>query len=64
MFQVRGVARNPLEHPHRGGNNQHVGKASKVWRGASVSKKVALVADRRTGRIKRGKVLSGGKDEK
>merc|ERR1711874_836555 len=32
--KVRGVARNPVEHPHGGGNHQHIGKASTVWRGA------------------------------
>ena len=39
-FQVRGVAMNPVEHPHGGGNHQHIGKASTVKRGASSGKKV------------------------
>merc|ERR1712080_363598 len=26
--KVRGVAMNPVEHPHGGGNHQHIGKAS------------------------------------
>merc|ERR1712130_641933 len=33
--KVRGVAMNPVEHPHGGGNHQHIGKASTVKRGAS-----------------------------
>ena len=46
---------NPVEHPHGGGNHQHIGKASTVWRGASAGKKVGLIAARRTGRIRGGK---------
>ena len=42
-FQVRGVAMNPVEHPHGGGNHQHIGKASTVKRGASSGKKVKLI---------------------
>ena len=26
LEQVRGVAMNPVEHPHGGGNHQHIGK--------------------------------------
>uniref|UniRef100_A0A8D8UAL6 Large ribosomal subunit protein uL2 n=1 Tax=Cacopsylla melanoneura TaxID=428564 RepID=A0A8D8UAL6_9HEMI len=54
--KVRGVAMNPVEHPHGGGNHQHIGKASTVKRGASAGKKVGLIAARRTGRIRGGKV--------
>ena len=61
-LQVRGVAMNPVEHPHGGGNHQHIGKASTVWRGASAGKKIGLIAARRTGRIRGGKVLN--KDDK
>src|SRR5436190_10827737 len=39
--KVRGVAMNPVEHPHGGGNHQHIGKASTVRRGASAGKKVS-----------------------
>jgi len=52
---VRGVCMNPVEHPHGGGNHQHIGKASTVKRGASAGKKVGLIAARRTGRIRGGK---------
>ncbi|KAH9405007.1 PREDICTED: 60S ribosomal protein L8-like [Rhagoletis zephyria] len=53
--KVRGVAMNPVEHPHGGGNHQHIGKASTVRRDASAGKKVGLIAARRTGRIRGGK---------
>merc|ERR1712026_538990 len=59
-----GVAMNPVEHPHGGGNHQHIGKASTVWRGASAGKKVGLIAARRTGRIRGGKVIGGGDKDK
>merc|ERR1719322_2204760 len=53
--KVRGVAMNPVEHPHADGYHQHIGKASTVKRGASSGKKVGLIAARRTGRIRGGK---------
>jgi large subunit ribosomal protein L8e len=60
--KVRGVAMNPVEHPHGGGNHQHIGKPSTIKRGASAGKKVGLIAARRTGRIRGGK-KSTDKDE-
>merc|ERR1712228_894843 len=33
--KVRGVAMNPVEHPHGGGNHQHIGMASTVRRDTS-----------------------------
>ncbi|XP_013786322.1 60S ribosomal protein L8 [Limulus polyphemus] len=50
--KVRGVAMNPVEHPHGGGNHQHIGKASTVRRDTSAGRKVGLIAARRTGRIR------------
>lgn len=41
--KVRGVAMNPVEHPHGGGNHQHIGKASTVRRDASAGRKVQFV---------------------
>lgn len=41
--KVRGVAMNPVEHPHGGGNHQHIGKASTVKRGTSAGRKVCLL---------------------
>jgi len=52
--KVRGVAMNPVEHPHGGGNHQHVGHATTVARNSPAGKKVGLIAARRTGRIRGG----------
>jgi large subunit ribosomal protein L8e len=49
---VRGVAMNPVEHPHGGGNHQHIGKPSTVSRYTPAGRKVGLIAARRTGRIR------------
>ncbi|ETV86583.1 60S ribosomal protein L8 [Aphanomyces astaci] len=49
---VRGVAMNPVEHPHGGGNHQHIGHPSTVKRDAPAGKKVGLIAARRTGRLR------------
>jgi len=48
--RVRGVAMNPVEHPHGGGNHQHIGKPSTVSRKTTAGRKVGLIAARRTGR--------------
>jgi large subunit ribosomal protein L8e len=50
--RVRGVAMNPVEHPHGGGNHQHIGHPSTVSREKSHGKKVGLIAARRTGLIR------------
>merc|ERR1712180_365236 len=60
--KVRGVAMNPVEHPHGGGNHQHIGMASTVRRDTSAGRKVGLIAARRTGRLTGAK--NKGKDEK
>jgi len=52
--KVRGVAMNPVEHPHGGGNQQHIGHASTIRRDAPPGKKVGLIAARRTGRLRGG----------
>lgn len=57
--KVRGVAMNPVEHPHGGGNHQHVGKATTVKRDTPAGRKVGLIAARRTGRLRGGS--TGGK---
>ncbi|MFC2174928.1 50S ribosomal protein L2 [archaeon] len=49
---VRGVAMNPIEHPH-GGSQHHAGKATTVKRSTSPGRKVGHIAARRTGRKKR-----------
>merc|ERR1712080_185370 len=55
---VRGVAMNPVEHPHGGGNHQHIGMASTVKWNASAGRKVGLIAARRTGRVRGGKKVT------
>jgi len=50
--KTRGVAMNPVEHPHGGGNHQHIGHASTVSRHASAGQKVGLIAARRTGLLR------------
>jgi large subunit ribosomal protein L8e len=56
---VRGVAMNPVDHPHGGGNHQHIGHPATVRRDTSAGAKVGLIAARRTGRLHGG----AGKDE-
>lgn len=58
--KVRGVCMNPVEHPHGGGNHQHIGMASTVNRYKSHGRKVGLIAARRTGRLRGTRVV---KDE-
>ena len=53
---------NPVEHPHGGGNHQHIGMASTVRRDTSAGRKVGLIAARRTGRLTGTK--NKGKEEK
>lgn len=51
---VRGVAMNPVEHPHGGGNHQHVGHPTTVGRMTPHGRKVGLIAARRTGPLRGG----------
>merc|ERR1711992_36753 len=60
--KVRGVCMNPVEHPHGGGNHQHIGMSSTVRRGASAGRKVGLIAARRTGRIRGGSKKNNEKE--
>lgn len=53
--KVRGVAMNPVEHPHGGGNHQHVGHPTTISRYASPGSKVGMIAARRTGLLRGGK---------
>ena len=50
--KVRGVAMNPVEHPHGGGNHQHIGHPSTVRRDSVPGQKVGLIAARRTGQLR------------
>eukprot|EP00294_Goniomonas_avonlea_P006962 CAMPEP_0114542828 /NCGR_PEP_ID=MMETSP0114-20121206/2035_1 /TAXON_ID=31324 /ORGANISM="Goniomonas sp, Strain m" /LENGTH=255 /DNA_ID=CAMNT_0001727135 /DNA_START=41 /DNA_END=808 /DNA_ORIENTATION=+ len=56
--KVRGVAMNPVEHPHGGGNHQHIGHPSTVRGDCSAGQKVGLIAARRTGRLRGSKQLN------
>ncbi|HJM18259.1 MAG TPA: 50S ribosomal protein L2 [Candidatus Thalassarchaeaceae archaeon] len=47
---VSGVAMNPVDHPHGGGNHQAVHGPNSVSRNAPPGKKVGNIAPRRTGR--------------
>ena len=62
--KVRGVAMNPVEHPHGGGNHQHIGHASTVRRDTPHGRKVGLIAARRTGRLRGSKQAHGKGDDK
>merc|ERR1712167_488301 len=44
----RGVCMNPVDHPHGGGNHQHVGHATTVRGDCAPGQKVGLIAARRT----------------
>ncbi|OIW33427.1 60S ribosomal protein L2 [Coniochaeta ligniaria NRRL 30616] len=50
--KTRGVAMNPVDHPHGGGNHQHIGKASTISRYATQGQKAGLIAARRTGLLR------------
>ena len=54
---TRGVSMNPVDHPHGGGNHQHIGKSSTIRRDAPPGRKVGLIAARRTGRLRGTKVV-------
>lgn len=47
--RVRGVAMNPVDHIHGGGNHQHVGKPTTVSKRAPFEQRIGLVGARRTG---------------
>ena len=51
--KVRGVAMNPVNHPHGGGGHQHVGKPSTVSVHAPPGRKVGRLSPKRKG--KKGK---------
>jgi large subunit ribosomal protein L8e len=50
--KVRGVAMNPVDHPHGGGNQQHMGKPGTVSRYLSAGAKTGQISARRTGRVR------------
>lgn len=50
--RTRGVAMNPVDHPHGGGNHQHIGHSSTIARSAVPGQKAGLIAARRTGLLR------------
>ena len=50
---VRGVAMNPVDHPHGGGSHQSPGKSKSVSRTAPPGRKVGSFGGRRSGKRKR-----------
>ncbi|ORD93908.1 RL8 [Enterospora canceri] len=48
--KVRGVAMNPVDHGHGGGNHQHIGFPSTVSKRAPFAQQVGLIGARSTGR--------------
>lgn len=61
--KVRGVAMNPVEHPHGGGNHQHIGMASTCSQEAPAGRKAGLIGARRTGRIRGRAAVITSKDD-
>jgi len=61
--RVRGVAMNPVDHPHGGGNHQHIGHPSTCSRRAPPGQKCGLIAARRTGRIRGTKTVIQKEDK-
>merc|ERR1712070_79535 len=61
--KARGVAMNPVEHPHGGGNHQHIGHPSTVRRDSVPGQKVGLIAARRTGQLRGRKEVTEGKEK-
>jgi large subunit ribosomal protein L8e len=49
---TRGVAMNPVDHPHGGGNQQHMGKPGTLSRHTVAGAKCGQIAARRTGRLR------------
>ena len=61
--KIRGVAKNPVEHPHGGGNHQHIGMPStSCAQDRPAGRKVGLIGARRTGRLRGVKKTAQDKD--
>jgi len=59
---VSGIAMNPVDHPHGGGNQQHMGKPGTCGRYVSAGAKTGQIAARRTGRLT-GSAVRDTKDQ-
>ncbi|MHB8396125.1 MAG: 50S ribosomal protein L2 [Thermoplasmataceae archaeon] len=51
-YSVRGVAMNAVNHPHGGGNHQHVGRPSTVGRNAPPGRKVGRLSPQRRNKVR------------
>merc|ERR1711865_518334 len=60
--KIRGVAKNPVEHPHGGGNHQHIGMPSTVAKDRPSGRKCGLIGARRTGRLRGVKKTAQDRD--
>merc|ERR1712060_37175 len=58
--RVRGVAMNPVEHPHGGGNHQHMGHPGTVSKNSPPGAKVGQPGARRSGLLRGGKRVIKG----
>ncbi len=52
-FKVKGLAMNPVNHPHGGGNHPHVGTQSSVSRHAPPGRKVGNIAPKKKSKSRR-----------
>lgn len=50
-FKVRGIAMNPVDHPHGGGSHQHVGTQSTVSANAPPGRKVGRISRKKKRRL-------------
>ncbi|MBW3583161.1 MAG: 50S ribosomal protein L2 [Euryarchaeota archaeon] len=48
--KVRGVAMNPVDHPHGGGSHNYTGRPTSVGRGSPPGSKVGKISPKRTGK--------------
>ncbi|XP_058751188.1 large ribosomal subunit protein uL2-like [Vicia villosa] len=62
--KVRDVAMNPVEHPHGGGNHQHIGHASTVRRDAPPRQMIGLLGLKKIGRFRGHAAASAAKGDK
>jgi large subunit ribosomal protein L2 len=51
-FKVKGIAMNPVNHPHGGGGHPHVGTQSSVGRNTPPGRKVGRLAPQRKKKVK------------
>jgi large subunit ribosomal protein L8e len=60
--KICGVAKNPVEHPHGGGNHQHIGMSSTVAKDRPSGRKCGLIGARPTGHLRGVKKTAQDRD--